>query len=53
MSHKLVECCRCKKLFSFNTRFLHRKELEEDKKSEKKVFIVSCSHCGADNTIEF
>jgi hypothetical protein len=52
MSYKVVECCRCKKLYSFNTRFLQRIETEEDKKSEKKVFTVSCSHCGADNKIE-
>jgi len=52
MSYKVVECCKCKKLFSFNTRFLHRVEPGEDSTRETKVYTVQCSHCGADNKVE-
>lgn len=52
MSQKLVACCKCKKLFSFNTRYLYRVELVAARKREIKVFKVSCLHCGADNKVE-
>jgi len=52
MSQKLLTCCRCNKLFSFNTRYLHRVELVIDGGREITVFKASCLYCGAENKVE-
>ena len=52
MSQKTMTCCKCKKMSSFNTRFMHPIEPVEEGKSEKKVYLVSCMHCGAENRVE-
>ncbi len=52
MGQKLVMCCKCKKVFSFNTRYLHQLEPAEAGKHEKRVFTVACLHCGANNKVE-
>ena len=52
MSQKVVACCKCKKLFSFNTRYLQRQKFAEVKRGETKSFTVTCLHCGAENKVE-
>lgn len=52
MSQKTMTCCKCKKMSSFNTRYLNRAEPVEAGEGGKKIYIISCMHCGAENKVE-